>query len=190
MKKILVSIAIISASILSTYAATNNSSNTDRQTRTECTCDGAMQHKGKHGSKQDRGMKAFEGITLTDTQKSQIEALRAEQKARKEAAKKQRNENKQKKENLTDEQRQQLRAEKQKQREEAHQQFDAKMKTILTPEQYAKFLENTKEMAAHKDNKDLKRDSKSGKSRKDRRGDKDQKHQRGGKARHGNSNQG
>lgn len=182
MKKILVSIAIISASIFTTFAATDNSSSTGCQNCTECTCDGAQQHKGKHGGKQDRAMKAFEGIDLTDSQKSQLEALRAEQKAQKEAAKKQRDENKQKKENLTDEQRQQLRAEKQKQREQARQQYEAKVKAILTPEQYAKFVENTKEMAAHNDKKKDGRHSKDGKNKKDRRDS--------GKNRHGNSRQG
>lgn len=184
MKKILVGIAIISASILSTYAATDNNSNTDRKTRTECTCDGAGQHKGKHG-KEGRGMKAFEGINLTDAQKSQIEALRAEQRAQKEAAKKARGEKKEGRENLTDEQRQQMKAEKQAKRQQAMDAFNNKVKAILTPEQYAKYLENTKEMAVHKDNKDKKKDgrrSKDGKSRNDRRDS--------GKNRHGNSRQG
>lgn len=184
MKKILVSIAIISASILSTYAATDNKSNTDRQTRTECTCDGARQQKGKHG-KGSRNMRAFEGINLTDAQKSQIEALRAEQRAQKEAAMKARGENGQKKENLTDEQRQQMKAEKQAKRQQAMEAFNNKVKSILTPEQYAKYLDNTKEMAAHKDSKDKKKDgrhSKDGKFKKDRRDS--------GKNRQGNSRQG
>lgn len=151
MKKILVSIAIISASIFSTFAATDTKTSTDSQTRTECTTDGGKQHKGKHG-KQNRGMKAFEGITLTDSQKSQLEALRAE---------------------------------KQQKREQAQRQFEAKVKEILTPEQYAKFLDNTKEMASHKGNKDMKKDGKRQKNGKDKKN-----RQNAGKNRNGNSRQG
>lgn len=184
MKKIFLSIAILSASILSSYAATDTNINTGDRTRTECPKDNGKLKKDKR-AKEGRGMKAFEGINLTDAQKSQIEALRAEQRAQKEAAKKARGENKEGRENLTDEQRQQMKAEKQAKRQQAMDAFNNKVKAILTPEQYAKYLENTKEMAAHKDNKDKKKDgrrSKDGKNRNDRRDS--------GKNRHGNSRQG
>ncbi len=155
MKKIFLSIAILSASIFSSYAATDTNATSGERTRTECSKDSGKQKKGKH-AKDGRGMRAFEGITLSDAQKSQIEALRAEQRAQKEAK-----------------------------RQQAMEAFNNKVKAILTPEQYAKYLDNTKEMAAHKDSKDKKKDgrhSKDGKFKKDRRDS--------GKNRQGNSRQG
>ncbi len=96
-------------------------------------------------------MRAFEGIDLTETQKTQIEALRSDLKANKEAGMKQKGEMKQGKENLTAEQKQQLKAEKMAKRQQAQQEFNDKVKNILTPEQYSKYLDNTKKMADNKD---------------------------------------
>ncbi len=192
MKKIFFSIALISAAVLSSYAATNTSANTDSNTRTECPKDGCECKKGRagHDGKHDRGMRAFEGITLTDAQKTQIDALRAEAKAKKEAAKKDKAERKENKEKLTAEQKQQMKAEKQAKRQQEWQEFSDKVKAVLTPEQYAKFLDNTKQMAERKD-KGMK---KGGKDSKDRKGHHTNKGGKGknasGKSQRGNSQQG
>lgn len=190
MKKIFLSIAIISASIFSSYAVTDTNINDGGKPRTECRKDSGEQSKDKRG-KDGRGMRAFEGINLTDAQKAKIKALREEQRAQKEAAKKARGEKKENKESLTAEQRQQMRAEKQAKRQQAKENFNAKVKAILTPELYAKFLENTKEMAAHKDSKGMKMDGKRTKDGKGNRTDKGKKGQHdSGKLRRGNSQQG
>lgn len=152
-KKVILSIAILSAAALSSFAANSNQANTNGKVRTECSKNSGECKKGKHGrgDKGGFGMRAFEGIDLTETQKTQIEALRSDFKAKKEAGMKQKGEMKQGKENLTAEQKQQLKAEKMAKRQQAQQEFNDKVKNILTPEQYSKYLDNTKKMAENKD---------------------------------------
>ncbi|MDE6269940.1 MAG: hypothetical protein K2M12_03670 [Muribaculaceae bacterium] len=75
--------------------------------------------------------KLFEGITLTADQKTKIEALKADCKSKKEAR-------------ATEAKaaREKAAKEKAEQRANRKAEYLAKMKTILAPEQYTKFLEN------------------------------------------------
>lgn len=85
----------------------------------------------KDCAKDSAGDKLFEGITLTPEQKTKIEALKAERKN--------------KMENLgqaTKEARKQAAKEMRDQRVNGKKEYIAKMKQILTPEQYVTFLEN------------------------------------------------
>lgn len=94
-----------------------------------------------HGMKDGRGdghMRAFEGIDLTAEQQQKLSDLRSN---RMERAK---NDKASSKTQLTDEQRAVKRAEMQAKREEARKKYLEDVKGILTPEQYAKFLENEK----------------------------------------------
>ena len=86
--------------------------------------------KGKADGKKKRGMKgdAFAGITLIPEQQQKVDALRAERKAAKEKAKKERSE-----------------AKAQEKKE-----FNEKLATILTPEQYAQYQANCDSLKARK----------------------------------------
>lgn len=166
MKKIILSIAIFSAATLSSFAANDHKTSSDNKACTECTKNDGECKKGKHG-KDGKGrhkMKAFEGINLTDAQKTQLEALRAEFKAKKDSMK-QKGEKKGNKENLTDEQKKQMKAEKMAKRQQAKRDFLDKVKGILTPEQYTQFLDNTQKMEANKE-KGIKKDGKHSKGKK------------------------
>lgn len=154
-KKVILSIAIVAAASLSSFAANDNKGSDNKQS-TECSgkCSDCNKEcnkvkPGKHG-RNGFGMRAFEGIDLTEAQKTQLETLRADFKAKKEAAMKNKGENKTKKENLTEEQKKQLKAEKMAKRQQEKQEFDNKVKSILTPEQYTKYLDNAKKMADNK----------------------------------------
>lgn len=166
-KKVILSIAIVSAAALSSFAANDNKANTDNKARTECSKNSGECKKAKHGKgdKAGFGMRAFEGIDLTEAQKTQLEALRSDFKAKKEASMKERGDRKEKNDNLTAEQKQQLKAEKMAKRQQAQQEFNDKVKNILTPEQYTKYLDNTKKMASNKD-KSMKKGGKHSKGQK------------------------
>lgn len=94
-----------------------------------------------HGMKEGCGagfMKAFEGIDLTAEQQKKLSDLRANRMGCAQ------NDKASGKTQLTDEQRAAKRAEMQTKREEAKKKYLEDVKGILTPEQYAKFLENQK----------------------------------------------
>ncbi len=152
MKKVILSIAILTAASLTSFAANDNKNNQGSKPNTECSKNCCDCNKGKHGKKAKPGfgMRAFEGIDLTEAQKTQLEALRSEFKAKKDAEMKQKGEMKEKNQNLTAEQKQQLRAQKMAKRQQAQQEFNDKVKNILTPDQYTKYLDNTKKMADNK----------------------------------------
>ena len=161
MKKVILSLAIFAASSLSMIAANNNSTNnanSNGKARTECV----------KGNKENKGMKAFEGLNLTDAQKTKLEQLnearRAEMQKKAEARKD--NKDNKKKEQLTAEQKQQRKAEKMAKRKEAKQNYLTSVKSILTPEQYTKFLENNFKMADNH-HKGMKKAGKHGKGNKD-----------------------
>ena len=69
----------------------------------------------------------FEGLNLTDAQKTQLKALKEEQHAKMQADR---------------QAKQQQKADKKASREEARKEYLAKVKAVLTPEQYVQYLEN------------------------------------------------
>ncbi len=132
MKKIILSAAIIIASMtagLSASAKSNNGTTTD-STKKECT-------RGERGDRQDRYMQQFEGLNLTDAQRSQLEAIRPEKAGRPEKK------DGEKPQELTKEQRQAMREQARAERTKRVTDFLAQVKAILTPEQYTQFLENS-----------------------------------------------
>lgn len=159
MKKVILGFAILAATSLSAMAANDNNTTNKEKARTECSkqkssdCKGkTVDCKGKKDGKCDRSekcMKAFEGLNLTDAQKAKIEELQKECKAKRDANMKKGGENKDKKENLTPEQKQQRKAEMMARRKQEKQDFLNNVKSILTPEQYTKFLENNFKMAGN-----------------------------------------
>ena len=192
MKKVILSLAIFAATSLSMIAANDNNANAsnNEKTRTECAKDKKGECPGKKGFKGDRsdnkegkGMKAFDGLNLTDTQKTKLEELRKEFKAKKESGVKKDENRKDKKDQLTAEQKQQMKAEKQAKRQEAKQNYLNGVKSILTPEQYTQFLENNFKIAGHH-HKGMK---KGGKQMKGEKGQKGHKNKGDTRAQNGNT---
>lgn len=204
MKKVILSLAIFAATSLSMMAANDNNANAgnNEKARTECAknnkgecnkgeCPGKKGNKGECSDKKGcKGMKAFEGLNLTDAQKTKLEALRKECKAKKEAGMKKGNKQKDKKDQLTAEQKQQLKAEKKAKKMEAKQNFLNGVKSILTPEQYTQFLENNFKMADNGHHaKGMKKVGKHGKDRKAMHAKKGNKDHSGKKTQKNNANQ-
>lgn len=84
----------------------------------------------------------FEGLNLTDAQKTQLQALKQEHHAKMQADR---------------QARQQQKADKKMSREEGRKEYLAKVKAVLTPEQYVKYLENKVLRADHGMKKDMKK---------------------------------
>ncbi len=150
MKKIFLSIAILASSV-AVFAQSNNQQTTTSTVQTEqvknCKgkkADGKDKKDRKDiNGKANRDARAFEGITLTDAQKSKLEALRSqEMNARKEARGAQ-DKGREQKQKLTDEQKKQMKDAKITKRDDARKAHLAGIKAILTPEQYVVFLENS-----------------------------------------------
>lgn len=149
MKKIILSLAIL-ASVF-TVQAQETKTDGKCTSKTECTksCDkkdcGKKDCKKKDCGKPECGKKdyfqspAFKGITLTDDQKKKIEALNTAGKP----AKAQRDGK------VTKEEMKAKREEMKKQREKARSKYLEGMKSILTPEQYTKYLENCASIQKH-----------------------------------------
>lgn len=148
MKKILLSIAVLTSSAVA-FAANDNKPQTPGNASTEQIVIGSSSQKDKTDKKyktvrknqkadrkKDRETRLFEGITLTDDQKSRLAALKTQRKTDRDAKKK---EGKQDKRKLTDEQKQQRYAEKIGTRKA----YLAEVKEMLTPQQYVTFLENS-----------------------------------------------
>lgn len=153
MKKVILSLAILVATSISAFAATDNNADAKSpacKSQTTCSRNGVCGDKKDKPCKRD---KAFEGINLTAEQKSKLEELR---KNREEARKnkvegkaccKDSKECKDKKDcpknNLTAEQKKQMKAELKAKKLEAKKKYLNDVKSILTPEQYNQFLENS-----------------------------------------------
>lgn len=181
MKKVILSLAIFAATSLSMMAANdNNNATSNEKARTECCKNKGECKKGDRSAMKDgkairaeRGMKAFEGLNLTDAQKTKIEELQKQCKENREkemkAFKEQKDLNKTQKDkkdrkNLTEAEKQQLKAEKaqrkaemQAKRQQEKQNYLNGIKSILTPEQYTKFLENNFMMAGNHQSKGIKK---------------------------------
>lgn len=182
MKKVILSLAVLAVTSFSIMAANeNNNAKNNEKARTECCKQKSGECKGKKDGKSDREdkfMKAFEGLNLTDAQKSKLEELRKECQAKRDAVKKD-GEKKDKKENLTQEQKQQLKAEKMAKRQQEKQEMLNNIKSILTPEQYTKFLENNVKFSAKHD-KGMKKMGKNMKGQKGMQAQKNKKDRRNG----------
>ncbi|MDE5858751.1 MAG: hypothetical protein K2H32_10420 [Muribaculaceae bacterium] len=104
-----------------------------------------MKKDNKDCKKSDRAQyNPFDGLNLTESQMQQLAALKSE-----------RNQGQRpdKKEQMTPEQRQQKMKEMKQERENRSREYLAKVKSILTPEQYVSFLEN---VAVHKSHHKMK----------------------------------
>lgn len=149
MKKIFLSIAILATSVAA-FAQTNNQQPTSTPTKTEqvkaCkdnkACKGQQDRKNVNG-RANYEARAFEGITLTDAQKSKLEALRSKEMNARKEARGDKNNGRDQKQKLTDEQKKQMKDERFSKRNDARKAHLAGIKEILTPEQYVVFLENT-----------------------------------------------
>lgn len=154
MKKILLSIAILASSVVA-FAQDNAQSTTStpqvktEQTKSDNNKGKKAGRKGKKGFKDNdsKGGRAFEGINLTEEQKTKLTALRTtlkdERKDGKEKAGKDRTSQ------MTPDQKKALRAERSAKRQAAKRAYLAGVKEILTPDQYVLFLENTYTLSAH-----------------------------------------
>lgn len=151
MKKILFSIAILASSAVA-FAQSPTFPSTQSATQVEQTacCKKDGKPAGKMERKKSGECRAFEGITLTDDQKTKLNALRESKRGGK-AVKG--TSDKSRKSDLTPEQRKQMMAERKAGRLEARKSYLDGVKQILTPEQYVKFLENNFTITQHKDKK-------------------------------------
>lgn len=118
MKKTFLSIAIVIASLM---GASTLSAQTAAPTPTEQ--QGQRTDRGKA-----KGMNPFEGLNLTEKQQSELKALAESRRAEMSKQK--------------DQKKQDMKAMKEK-RQNARKEYLAKIKGILTPEQYVQFLENS-----------------------------------------------
>lgn len=121
MKKTLVSIALVLASVMGTanvFAQTTATTPANKEQKMQ---------KGER-SKDKKAYNPFEGINLTEKQQNELKALKDSRKAEKAQAKA--DAQKEKKD---------MKAKRQNDRKE----YLAKIKGILTPEQYVQFLENS-----------------------------------------------
>lgn len=140
MKKTIFSVAILLASTIGLSAVAQSPDNSKQcPAKTEC----AKADKAKKMNRPN----PFEGLNLTEKQKSELQAI-APQKLEKKgdkafAGKKDKNAKVDKKDNAkSKEEMQAMRAERRQKMIQARRDYLAKVKTILTPEQYVQFLEN------------------------------------------------
>lgn len=139
MKKVFLSLALLSASAFSIMAQTPC-----QQTANQGECQNKEQCANKVASDcKGRDSKAFEGINLSDEQKSKLAALKQNKCTAKEGKKdKVAAKDGEKREKPTKEQMQQLRKERAEKHQNARKEYLVQVKEILTPDQYVVFLEN------------------------------------------------
>ena len=165
MKKTILSIAFVTAALFgsSAFAAGTSDNTVENCGNCPTTCvekghKGPKADRKKHGRHGQRDeMAAFAGITLTDSQKTSIEKLHADQKAVREARR----------------QKTDTAAMQRPDRRQAHLDYFKAVSDILTPEEYVTFLENVAagqpKVAKHQGNR---HDKNSGKNRREHKGNK------------------
>lgn len=138
MKKTLLALSLSVLSVLGFSAMAQNQKTNEK-------CDKAKKElctKGECKKGDKAKYNPFEGLNLTQDQEQKLAALKAQKPERPEGQRG----DKDKKEKMTQEQRQA----KMQARQDRSREYLAKVKAILTPEQYVSFLEN---VAVHKDHK-------------------------------------
>ncbi|MBD5358220.1 MAG: hypothetical protein HDR88_14715 [Bacteroides sp.] len=144
MKKVILSFALLTASALPLLAQTDNSTATNSQDAKKEQL--AKMAKSVHRMANAGPDKAFEGIELTDEQKTKLNAISfanhssADVKKGKDLKKEKDGE---KQEKMTPEQMRQLREERVAKQQEDRKTYLMQIKEILTPDQYIIFLENS-----------------------------------------------
>lgn len=189
MKKKFFGLTLLALSFIGFNASAQNPGKTCENGKpcAEQKCDKKGECKGKDQKHCDiTASKMFEGITLTEKQKTEIKALCDQQKANKEKASQEFKQNKAKRDSLGKEAKMKMK----EGRIAAKKARLADMKKILTPEQYVQFLENNmiyggQKMQAKKAGKPGFDGKKPGKDMK-KSFDKCQKGQKGGKTSKGN----
>ena len=149
MKKIVFTLAILIGSMTAFTATAQDKTATEKAT-TEST--------KKMDRKKAPRYNPFEGLSLTEKQQADLKALRPskENRQKKDENKKDlSNKEKDSTKKLTAAERKDMRKKQMEQRKENRQNYLAKVKSILTPEQYVKYLENNylnngQKMMAHK----------------------------------------
>lgn len=128
MKKIILSIAVVLASMTGFSALAQTPDNSSSQANTESTTRPSKQKAPRYNP--------FAGLNLSEQQQSQLQALRSSKET------KMQNKNTDAK-NITSAEKQALRKQRAENRIQKRRDYLAEVKTILTPEQYMQFLENS-----------------------------------------------
>lgn len=137
MKKVFLSLALLSASAFSIMAQTPAQTSSN-----QAQCVNKEQCAKVERDGNGRDSKAFEGINLTDEQKTKLAALRKGNCTAKDCTAKVAGKDGEQKEKLTKEQLQQMRQERAEKRQTARKDYLVQVKEILTPDQYVVFFEN------------------------------------------------
>ena len=138
MKKLMIAMAAVAMTASMAFAQTDN---TNACPKKDCPKTEQCAKDGKKCDKPCDKQRAceFKGLNLTDTQKEQLKAIKAEQKAKFQAER---------------QAKQAQKAAKKEARQAARKEYLAKVKAVLTPEQYVQYLENV----ATRADKGMKRD--------------------------------
>ncbi len=125
MKKLMIAMAAVAMTASMAFAQTDKKC-CDKK---DCTKTEQCAKDGKKCDKPCDKQRAceFEGLNLTDAQKEQIKAIKAEQKSKFQADR---------------QAKQAQKAEKKEARQNARKEYLAKLKAVLTPDQYVQYLEN------------------------------------------------
>ena len=141
MKKTILALSLSVLSVLGFSAMAQNQKCEGKKCENKEVCKKECKKDGKDCKKFDRAQyNPFDGLNLTEAQTQQLAALKSEMKQND-------GQRSDKKEQMTPEQRQEKMKEMMQKRENRSREYLAKVKSILTPEQYVSFLEN---VAVHK----------------------------------------